>query len=144
MLGPQIQREIRILQRQGALPEPPGELQEAAGEFDIIYDNEAARLQRSDDALSIQRTLDWVLASVANGGDQTMLEVPDWHEALREIAEINGMPTKLLKDKTEVEAALAAQVERGEQQALLDMAGQAAAMAKDANDAGMDMSQAGV
>jgi hypothetical protein len=140
-LGPQIQREIRILQRQGQLPPPPPELLEAAGEFDIIYDNEAARLQRTDDALSIQKTLDWIMLAVSQGADQSLMELPDWHEAAREIGEINGMPAKLWKDKEQVEAAMAAIAERGEQEAMLEMGAKAAAMSKDAKDGGIDMDQ---
>jgi hypothetical protein len=140
-LGPQITREIHIMQRQGLLPPLPPELEEAGGDFEIVYDNEAARLQRADEALAIERTSVWVLGAVAQGADPTMVEVIDWHQATRELGEINGMPSKLLKDKYAVDQAVAAQAKAAEQERALQMAAQAASVAKDANDAGIDLSK---
>jgi hypothetical protein len=140
MLGPQIDRERGILQRNGLLPPLPQELLEAP-DFEIIYDNEAARLQRSEDALAIERTAGWALQATAAGADPSLLEVPDWHAMFREIAEINGVSARLLKDKSEVSAAIAAQAQRSEQQESLAMASQGASAMKDLKAAGVTPDQ---
>ncbi len=141
-LGPQIIREVHIAQRQGLLPPLPPELEEAGGEFEIVYENEAARLQRADEALAIEKTTQWAVGVAAAGGDPTVVEVIDWHESLRVLGEINGMPAKLMKDKETVKKALAAQAEAAEQQRALEMGTQVAAMAKDAKAAGIDLDAA--
>ena len=140
MLGPQIDRERGILQRNGLLPPLPQELLEAP-DFEIIYDNEAARLQRSEDALAIERTAGWALQAAAAGADPSLLEVPDWHAMFREIAEINGVSARLLKDQSEVSAAIAAQAQRSEQQESLAMASQGASAMKDLKAAGVTPDQ---
>jgi hypothetical protein len=140
MLGPQIDRERGILQRNGLLPPLPQELLEAP-DFEIIYDNEAARLQRSEDALAIERTAGWALQATAAGADPSLLEVPDWHAMFREIAEINGVSARLLKDESEVSAAIAAQAQRSEQQESLAMASQGASAMKDLKAAGVTPDQ---
>jgi len=140
MLGPQIAREQGIGQRQGWIPPLPQELLEAP-DFEIIYDNEAARLQRSEDALAIERTAGWALQAAQAGADPTLLEVPNWHEMLREIAEINGVSARLLKDQSEVSAAIAAQAERSQQQEALAMASQGASAMKDLKAAGVTPDQ---
>ena len=140
MLGPQIDRERGILQRNGLLPPLPQELLEAP-DFEIIYDNEAARLQRSEDALAIERTAGWALQAAAAGADPSLLEVPDWHAMFREIAEINGVSARLLKDESEVSAAIAAQAQRSEQQESLAMASQSASAMKDLKAAGVTPDQ---
>ena len=112
-----------------------------APDFEIIYDNEAARLQRSEDALAIERTAGWALQAAQAGADPTLLEVPNWHEMLREIAEINGVSARLLKDQSEVSAAIAAQAERSQQQEALAMASQGASAIKDLKAAGVTPDQ---
>lgn len=142
MLGPQITREVKILQRQGLLPPLPPELEEAEGEFDIVYDNEASRLQRSEEALAIEKTLGWTLAAVQQGADPTLLEVPDWHLALRELGKINGAPPLLLKTKDKVARAVAAQAKAAAAQQGLEVAAQSAGIAKDMAAAGVDVDEA--
>jgi hypothetical protein len=140
MLGPQIDREIKMLMRAGMMPPLPQELAEAP-DFEIIYDNEAARLQRSEDALAIERTAGWAIQAAANGGDPTLLEIPDWHAMFREIAEINGVDAKLLKDKDTVQQAIAAQAEQANQQQAIAQAQQGASAMKDLKAAGVTAEQ---
>ncbi len=137
MLGPMITREIRILQRQGVLPQLPPELEEAGGDFEIVYDNEASRLQRSEDALAIERSTTWLMDAVQKGADPTIVEIPDWHAMTREMFEINSVSPKLVKTKEDVERAIAAQAERSAAQENMEMATQAAGAAKDLAAAGV-------
>lgn len=145
MLGPQIEREIGEMIRQGVVPEMPPELQEAQGEYDIVYDNEASRLQRSEEGLAITRTLDAI--GHYSQFDPTLTELPDWHLAMRELRQVTGAPAKLFKDERAVEQAIAAQAERSSQMEAVDQAQQGAAALKDMSAAGVpvaDMAQQAV
>ena len=140
MLGPEVNRVVNHQMRVGALEPLPPELAENP-DFEVIYDNEAARLQRSEDAIAIERTANWAIGSVANGAAPTLLEIPDWHAMMREMAEINGVKARLLKTEDEVSKAIAAQAERSSQMEAMQMAQQGASAMKDLNAAGVSADQ---
>lgn len=50
-LGPMIEREIDLLARAGMLPEMPGELIEAQGEFEIEFTSPLSLAQKADEAI---------------------------------------------------------------------------------------------
>lgn len=113
-LGPLIERELDVAARAGLLPEMPDELAEAGGSYKIEYRSPLARAQRAQDALAIQRTFEVMPAAIAI--DKTAAYVIDVPAGLREIAEINGVPAKLIRDKNTV-AQIAQQNAEAEQAA---------------------------
>lgn len=127
--GPLIERELDILQSQGLLPPMPPALIEARGEYEIEYDSPLNRLQRSEDATGIARTLDLVapLAQI----DPSVLAVFDPHEATRILAEVNGVPQKALRSRDEVQEILDSQAEAEEAQRQVEQIGPAATAVKD-------------
>lgn len=127
--GPLIERELDILMRQGAIPPMPGALVEAQGEYEIEYDSPLNRLQRSEDATGISRTLD-MLAPLAQI-DPSVLFAIDTHEAARIVAEANGVPAKAIRPPEEVEAMKQAQQEAEQQQQLVEQMQPAATAVKD-------------
>lgn len=108
--GPMIRREIDILAEADMLPPPPEDLwpylpitrdevtgegvYEIADELDIQYTSPLARLIRSEDAVAIIRTFEQ-LAPFAQV-DPTVFEVFDTEALPRELADINGVPAKVL------------------------------------------------
>lgn len=96
-LGPMTERELDILNVAGQLPEMPEELIEAQGEYKIEYTSPMRRAMRSSDAIAIARTMEQVapMAQI----DPTVLDVFDVHASAREIAEINGVPAKVIRDE---------------------------------------------
>lgn len=95
-LGPMTEREIDLLARAGQLPEMPPELIEAEGEYRIEYTSPMRKAARSSEAIAIARTLEQItpMAQV----DASILDVFDLHAAAREVAEIQGVPAKILRD----------------------------------------------
>lgn len=58
VLGPQIEREIAVLFRQGQLPEPPPQLLERTDHYRVEYESDATQFQKAADASGVARTLE--------------------------------------------------------------------------------------
>jgi hypothetical protein len=129
MLGPQIEREVNILDRQGLLPELPTALIEARGEYEIEYETDAMRFQRSGQLSGTDRTLERAMALAAF--DPSAIRILKADEVIRLSAEIEGAPSKILRTPEELEEVEAAAAEAEQAQAQLEQGAQAAAAAKD-------------
>ena len=101
MLGPLIERELDILGRAGMLPPMPDELIDAGGEVEVEYVSPLNRAQRAEDGVAILRTFEAIapLASV----DPSVMMAFDLPQAARELADINGMPAKVLRSKEDIQ-----------------------------------------
>ena len=129
ILGPQIHREFNILGRQGYLPEMPGVLAEAEGEYDITYESPAMRFQRSEELVGIQRTLE--IAMPFAQADPSILSIFKPDEIIRLAAEINGAPSDILHTQEEMEEIAAQQAQQAQQQQMMEAMQQIAPAAKD-------------
>lgn len=105
-LGMLISREIDILSKAGMLPEMPQQLVAIGGEYTVEFDSPITRAQRAEEGVGILRTLE-AAGSLAQF-DPEAIKVINGSEALRELAEINGVPSKILRSREEVDAADAA------------------------------------
>lgn len=119
-LGANLTREIDILARQGLLPEMPGELIEAQGEYEIQYDSPLSRAQRSEEASGFSRTLQQItpLAQI----DPSILKVIKTDEVMRGLADLNGMPASWLKGPDELMQEMMAEQQQAQAQQLLEAA----------------------
>jgi Bacteriophage head to tail connecting protein len=109
--GPVTERELDLMMRAGQLPPMPPELLEAEGEYKIEYTSPMRQAMRASEAIAITRTLEAVLPMAE--ADPSVLDAFDLPMAARELAEINGVPAKILRD---IEAVKARQDERAQQQ----------------------------
>ena len=123
-LDPLIKRTFAILQRAGQLPEQPESVSEA--EMDIEYTGPLPRAQKAETAESIER---WQagIASMAQMYPE-MLDIPDVDAIPRTLAELLGVPARVVRGVDEVEEIRA---ERQEKQA----AAEAIAVSQAAGDA---------
>lgn len=129
-LGPMIEREIDLLASQGLMPEMPGILKEAQGEYTIAYVSPLTRAQQAEEAAGLSRTLEMAL-NVANvTQDPSILFNFDFDVAIPEIAEIQGVPARWLKDAKAVMQMKQAQAQQQQIQQQIQAAPAAAAMAK--------------
>jgi hypothetical protein len=119
-LGPLIERELDLLARAGNLPPMPRELMEMGAEVDIEYVSPLNRAQRADEGVAILRTLESV-ASLAQI-DPSVMMVFDPMLIARELAEINGVPQKVLRTTEQVDEMKAAAEQAAQAQALLQAA----------------------
>lgn len=132
-LGPLIEREIDLLMFHRVLPPMPDILREAGGEYEIVYDSPMSRMQRAEELVGVQRTME-LLAPFAQM-DPTVLDVFDKDELARLTAEVSGVPTPVLRSPEKV-AALRQQRAQQEQEAMMMQAAQPLAGAmKDAAQA---------
>lgn len=120
MLGPMIEREIDILARSGLLPQMPDELREAGGEVDIEYISPLNRAQRAEEGVAILRTLESVTGLAQF--DPEVLMVFDPKKIARELADINGVPAKVLRSDEEIFAIKDQQAQQAELAQLLQAA----------------------
>lgn len=110
-LGNTIEREIDILTEAGEGPEMPPELVEAGGEYRVEYTSPMSRAMRASEGVAIQRTLEALtpLAQIDPGA----LDIIDIPGAGRLLAEINGVPSALIRDE---EAVVAMKGDRAQEQ----------------------------
>lgn len=103
-LGRVTERELDILAMAGVLPEPPPEVAEIIEEglIEVEYTSPLSRLMRSEDGVAILRTFEQ-LAPMAEA-DPTVYDIFDTDTLPRELAEINGVPAKVLRGKEQVAA----------------------------------------
>lgn len=95
-LGPQIVREIDILEQAGMLPPAPEQLMESEQGLKIEYTSPLAKLMRAEEAQTIMTSIQG-LSQVASVRPQ-VLDVVDWDETSREFLEASGFPGKLILD----------------------------------------------
>ncbi len=132
-LGPLIEREIDIASKAGLLPEMPDILRERGANFKIEYRSPLARAMRAQDGVAIARTLESMPTAI--GIDPNAAYVLDVSESLRELAEINGVPAKLMRDKEAIAAIL-------EQQQADEAVRDVVAAAPDVSKAALNAAQA--
>lgn len=137
-LGPLIEREIDILARAGLLPPMPDELIEAGGEVEVEYVSPLNRAQRADEGVAILRTLESIapLAQI----DPSVMMVFDPAAVARELADINGVPQKVLRTPEQIEAM---QQQQAQQQAAAALLQAAPVVGKTAKDLAQAQSLAG-
>lgn len=132
-LGPMIKREIDIASKLGLLPEMPPELAEAGGTYKIEYRSPLARAMRAQDGVAILRTFEALPTAIALDPDSAY--VIDVKGATRELAEINGMPAKFIREPRVVDAITAKKRED-------EQIAQAAAVAPEMSQAALNAAKA--
>lgn len=136
LLGPLVQAELDILAGAGALPDMPAEL-EAFEDIvaDIDYTSPLARAQKSDEGVAILRLLED--AAAVGQFDPSAVKMINGPETLRRLAEIRGAPAGLLRSPEDMAALAEQEAAMSQLRTMLDAAGQAAGVAKDAAAAGL-------
>lgn len=94
-LGPLIERELDLLMQNNHLPPLPQELIEANGEYEIVYDSPMSRMQRAEELVGVQRTME-LLTPFAQINPE-VLDIFDPDELARLTAEVSGVPTPVLR-----------------------------------------------
>lgn len=100
-LGPLIEREIDLLMARNILPPIPQVLVEAGGEYEIVYDSPMSRMQRAEELVGVQRTME-LLTPFANM-DPSILDVFDTDALARLTAEVSGVPSPVLRSPDAVQ-----------------------------------------
>lgn len=116
LLAPVIERTFGILFRNGKLPEMPEIVSEEKGSIDIDYISPLAKTQEATNVQSIERLIASVMGmSEAN---PEVIDLIDWDEVVKQLADMIGVSQKLVRGKEEVAADRSQRQEQ--QQAMMD------------------------
>ncbi|MFZ4687858.1 MAG: portal protein [Polymorphobacter sp.] len=130
LLGPLIEREIDIHTRAGRMPAMPAELEDAGGEYKIVYDNPMSRAAKAEQATGFFRTIE-ALGPIAQI-EPTVYDTFDFAEAARGVAEIGGVPPAWMRSPDQIAALKDERTQASEVQGLVEAAPQIAGAALDA------------
>tara|TARA_R100001594_G_scaffold5297_2_gene16830 strand:- start:7171 stop:8784 length:1614 start_codon:yes stop_codon:yes gene_type:complete len=121
-LGPLIERELAVLGRQGLLPPVPEIL--ADTEYEVEYVSPLSRAMKSEEGVGILRTLEMVQPIAAV--DPSVMDNFDFDEITRVLADVNGVPQRILNSQENIDAQREQRANQQNTQALLNAAPQAA------------------
>ena len=115
--NPIFDRVFNILWDAGEVPPPPEILVRAGGELRIDYISPLAKAQRISESQGILQTAGFVgqVAAINPG----VLDVLNWDEAVRHVAENAGMPQKLIRTEDEVDQIRNAKQKQMQQEQLM-------------------------
>lgn len=116
-LGPMIDRELDLAFNARALPPMPDALLEAGGRFQVSYESPLSRMQRSEELIGIQRTIETAVGVAQY--DPSILKRFDYNKILTIASEVNGAPAEIMRSEEEVERLL--QEEAANQQGQMDI-----------------------
>jgi len=136
-LGPNIVRELGILERQGQLPQPPDVLVEAGDEFDIEYESEATMMQREAEMGRVRVWFEDLELIKTVTGDPTVGMVADGHEASRWLGDARGVPNEIIASEKDVKKQIEAMTEAAQEEVDAERLPGEARAAKDFAQAGV-------
>lgn len=128
LLDPLIIRSFNLMWRAGAFRQMPDILMSIGGniQYDIRYESPLVRAQRSSDVVAIQRLNGFVTEVVQQSGKPEVVDVIDHDKAVKEVANILGVPAGIIRDDEEIQqirqARTQALAQQNEKQNMLDMA----------------------
>ena len=128
-LGPLIERELDLLMQHGDLPPLPPALVEAEGEYDIVYDSPMSRMQRAEELVGVQRTMELLTPFAQFNPD--VMDVFDPDKLAQLTAEVSGVPTPVLRTPDQIGEVRTARQEQQQTQQMAEMAAPVAGAIKD-------------
>lgn len=115
-------RSLVLLAEMDMLPDMPPELEEAEGEYTMVYSSPMAKQQRGEDVAGLARSLDLAFAYAERTQDPTILHRFDMETALPEIADIQGVPARWVHDDDNFERIKEEMRERAQAQEAIEAA----------------------
>ena len=130
--GPNIEREIDLLDEMHLLPEMPPELVEAQGAYEVVYTSPLAKGMYMEEVSGFARSVEMANTVVAATQDPSHLDHFDFDVALPEIANYMGAQTRWMTSPEKLEAKRGQRQQQTEQQQLMQNAPALASAAKTA------------
>lgn len=119
-LAKQITREFGIARRQGRIPLPPQRLIDAGFRYDVTYETDVTRYQKAQDGLAVIRTIETAAPLIQL--DPSLIDVFKGPETVQYLAQVNGVPPKLIRSLPELERMRAAQAAEREKAEAIEAA----------------------
>jgi hypothetical protein len=99
LLGPDIERELDLLDEMGQMPRMPPELIEAKGEYEIIYTSPMAKGIYAEEVSGFMRAVEMALQVVNATGDNSHLDNFNFDTAIPEISDYMAVPARWMNDE---------------------------------------------
>lgn len=128
-LGPQIERELDLLMVHNLLPPIPEIMLEAGGDYEISYDSPMSRMQRAEELVGVQRTME-LLTPFAQL-DPTVLDIIHPDRLAKLTAEVSGVPNPVMRTDKELEELRQQRAEAQQAQQMVESAQPMAGAIKD-------------
>jgi hypothetical protein len=128
-LGPQIERELDVLQQQKLLPPMPPMLVEARGEYTITYDSPLSRMAKAESAAGTMRTVQWAGEIFNLTQDPSIWDPFNFDAIIPDLGEANAMPFSHLATDDEKQAKREARARAAQTKMMVDAAPSLAAVA---------------
>ena len=128
--GPSIEREIDLLAEMGKLPPMPPELQEAEGEYEVVYTSPLAKSMYAEEVSGFMRSVEMSLNIAQATQDPGALDHYDFDVAIPEIAQHMAVPARWMRDPEKVKAARGGRAEQQQESELMKNAPAIASAAK--------------
>ena len=140
VLDPIIIRTIGILWRKGKLPQPPDELLESGGQYQIDYVSQLAQSQKRSEMNSLMTALN-ITAQIANFAPQALDKV-NADKTIDNIWDVTGASARILRDDQEVKAIREARAEQAAKEQELAMVNQGAEAVRIGSEVDKNLAQA--
>ncbi len=127
--GPQIEREIDLLEKNGMAPEKPGEVLENP-EYDITYTSPLAKAARGEGIKGFMQLSTMAMEYAKGTGDNRPLKQLNFAGAMPEIADLMAVPARWMNTPEEAAAETAKETQQQQTQTLVDLAPAAASLAR--------------
>lgn len=99
-LGPLIERELDLLIQHNVVPPMPQALIDARGSYEISYESPMSRMQRAEELVGVQRTMELLTPFAQFNPDVMDIFDPD---ALAQLtAEVSGVPMPVLRQPDQI------------------------------------------
>jgi hypothetical protein len=129
-LGPQIEREIDVMQQQRLIPEMPQMLKDAMGEYKAEYDSPLTRMAKAEEAAGLFRYVGEAKEVASVTGDLSMMDHVDWDTAAPELLDIHSVPKRWQSSGEKIAAKRDARDQAAQKQQMTDAAPAMASVAK--------------
>lgn len=103
-LGPTVERELDVLHQLGFLPDPPPELVEAGGEYQIAYTSPMAKSMQAEEVEGFMNVAQFAMEAAKASGDPRPIKRLNFDAAIPAIARIRNVPTRWLLSDEEMAA----------------------------------------
>lgn len=127
-LGPQIERELDVLNQLKLLPPMPPMLIDAQGEYTIVYDSPMSRMAKAESAAGTMRTVQWTGEIFNLTQDPSVWDPFNFDEIIPDLGEANAMPFRHFATDEEKQAKRDARAKQQQTQKLIEAAPSLASM----------------
>jgi hypothetical protein len=135
-LGPQIEREIDVMQQQGLISPMPQMLKDAMGEYKTEYDSPLTRMAKAEEAAGLFRYVSEAKDVAAVTGDLSMMDHVDWDTASPELLDLHSVPKRWQSSDEQVAAKVQARNQQAQQKQMVEAAPAASSVMKTMQPAG--------